>query len=290
MNVNGIGKQPCYEKTNGIGKNERKRDGGFSKSLSENLNGRTGSDSIREETGSPAGARVNAAYSYRNVVTAAGVRESGIAREAEISGADMQEAGPQAAKGCEVRAAGSWKSDYAKACVEQGFSLLAKVDVKGRSVYVEQKAEDGSVKGYEVEIDRVDPNTNDPIERMALEAWEKNAAGKDSTEEAETLTMEEALLQFYEFIEDRIKNGPPKYMIGNSEFSVEEWDKLLEDFDDQLDALREEMRERIAKLREQQTQTETVQELEGKREELQDAEKEDTEEKLLTALFQDKGK
>ena len=144
--------------------------------------------------------------------------------------------------------------------------------------------------GYVVDIDRVAPYTNDQIERMALEAWEKNAAGKDSTEEAETLTMEEALLQFYEFIEDRIKNGPPKYMIGNSEFSVEEWDKLLEDFDDQLDALREEMRERIAKLREQQTQTETVQELEGKREELQDAEKEDTEEKLLTALFQDKGK
>ena len=84
------------------------------------------------------------------------------------------------------------------------------------------------------------------------------------------MTVEEALLEFYAFIEDRIKNGPPKYMIGSSEFSVEEWDKLLEDFDDQLDAIREEMRERIEKLKEQQLLAEASEDLQNKRDEVRE--------------------
>ena len=121
---------------------------------------------------------------------------------------------------------------------------------------------------------------------MCSSDLKKTAGGENETEENEALTVEEALLQFYEFIEDRIKNGPPKYMIGNSEFSVEEWDKLLEDFDDQLDALREELRERIEAMKEQQELAEASGDLQHKRDEVQEAAEEDTEEKLLTALFQ----
>lgn len=163
---------------------------------------------------------------------------------------------------------------------------MAQVDRNSRSVYVEQKLEDGTVKGYEVNIDKLEPGTEDPVERMALEAWEQETAG--GGEDAEALTVEEALQQFYEFIEDRIKNGPPKYMIGSSEFSVEEWDNLLEDYDDQLDAVREELRERIEKMKEQQLLAEASGDLQNKRDEVQDAAEEKTEEKLLTALFQDK--
>ena len=44
-----------------------------------------------------------------------------------------------------------------------------------------------------------------------------------------------------------MKNGPPKIQTGGGEFSIEEWDKLLEEVDGALDAFKEELRERIAK-------------------------------------------
>lgn len=264
MNVNGIGKQPCYERTNGVGKNQKNYGGSFSKSLSENLNGRTEHDTVREENMASAASVLNAPYSYRNRIPAVGAQENG---KVDAVGRHMT----------------YQESDYAKVCAAQGFSLMAQVDMDSRRVYVDQKLEDGTVKGYEIEIDKLDPGTEDPIEQMALEAWEKKVSGEEK--EGEELTVEEALRQFYDFIEDRIKNGPPKYMIGNSEFSVEEWDKLLEDFDDQLDAIREEMRERIEKMKEQQQLAEVSGELQSKREEVREAEEEKTEEELLTALF-----
>ena len=273
MNVNGIGKQPCYEKTNGVGKNQKNTGSSFSKSLSENLNDRAGNGQVKEENTMPASPLLNTAYPYRNVAPAVNVSGSG-------------KAGSQAVKTCEARRVTYQESDYVKSYAVQGFALMAQVDVDGRSVYVEQKLENGTVKGYEVSIDKLAQDTTDPIEQMALEAWEKKEAGEGN--ELTELTVEEALAEFYEFIQDRIKNGPPKYMIGNSEFSVEEWDKLLEDFDDQLDALREEMRERIEKMQAQQTQAELSQDLQNLKDEVQDAEEEETEEKLLTALFRNK--
>ena len=164
---------------------------------------------------------------------------------------------------------------------------MAQVDVNGRSVYIEQKMEDGTTKGYDVEIDKLKADTKDPVAQMALEAW--NVAVKEDDSEEKELTMEEALLQFYEYIEDRIKNGPPKYQIGKDEFSITEWNKLLESLDDQIDTIKEEMRERIEKMKEQQMEAERSQKLQIDKEELQDAENEKTEEELLMSLFQDKG-
>lgn len=273
MNVNGIGKQPCYEKTNGVGKNQKNAGGSFSKSLSENLNDRAENGQVKEENTMPASPFLNTAYPYRNVAPAANLVES-------------SKVGSQAVKACEARCVTYLECDYVRSCAVQGFALMAQVDVDSRSVYVEQKLENGTVKGYEVSIDEVAQDTTDPIERMALEAWEKKGAGEEK--ELTELTVEEALAEFYDFIQDRIKNGPPKYMIGNSEFSVTEWDKLLEDFDDQLDALREEMRERIEKMQAQQQKAELSQELQGLQDEVQEAAEEETEEKLLTALFQNK--
>ena len=287
MNVNGIGKQPCYERTNGVGKNNKNHVGSFSKNLSENLNGRAENDSVREENAASAASVLTSAFPYRNGFPVFGVREN-VRTGTEDAGAGA-EAGTdrqQAVKDCEVRHITCQESSCAKAFALEGFSLMAQVDRNSRSVYVEQKLEDGTVKGYEVNIDKLEPGTEDPVERMALEAWELETAG--GGEDAEALTVEEALQQFYEFIEDRIKNGPPKYMIGSSEFSVEEWDNLLEDYDDQLDAVREELRERIEKMKEQQLLAEASGDLQNKRDEVQDAAEEKTEEKLLTALFQDK--
>lgn len=288
MNVNGIGKQPCYEKTNGIGKNRKNAGSSFSKSLSENLNDRAENGPVKEENAMPASPFLNTAYPYRNVVPAANVAENGKAGTSEggTAVARSGKAGSQAVKACAARSVTYSESDYVKSYAAQGFALMAQVDVDGRSVYVEQKLENGTVKGYEVSIDGVAQDTTDPIERMALEAWEKKETGEEK-ERAE-LTVEEALAEFYDFIQDRIKNGPPKYMIGNAEFSVEEWDKLLGDFDDQLDAVREEMRERIEKMQAQQMKEELSQELQSLQDEVQEAAEEETEEKLLTALFQNK--
>lgn len=266
MNVNGIGKQPCYEKTNGVGKNPKNFGSSFSRSLSENMNGRAESDSVREENTASASSVVNTVFPYRNGYPIFNVRESAGTGMEESTQAGAGER--QAVRNCEAKHITFQESDYAKAYAAEGFSLMAQVSRNSRSVYVEQKLEDGTVKGYEVNIDKLNPGTEDPVERTALDAWEQKAPGDG--EETESLTVEEALLEFYAFIEDRIKNGPPKYMIGSSEFSVEEWDKLLEDFDDQLDAIREEMRERIEKLKEQQLLAEASEDLQNKRDEVRE--------------------
>ena len=195
---------------------------------------------------------------------------------------------------CEVRQLSYQNSDYVKVFPTQGYSLVAKVDYENRSIYIERRAEDGSVSGYEVALDKITDNTTNPIEQTALEAWgkvelEKNVINnydgqsasqyenaqnstqaesvqnvsqtgadkdaKNNEEESgngdEELTWEEALSQFYDFIQDRIKNGDTKYMIGNSEFSQKEWEKFLAGLDKQIDDIIEETKEHVEKVKNQ---------------------------------------
>lgn len=275
MNVNGIGKQSYYEKTNGNKANPR--NGGFYESLSENLNGRTEAESKKENTAPSKGVAVTAAYPYCNASPKAGAYKS----EKITSGAVSQK---------EPRHISYQESDYVKVFAEQGYTLMAQADIDDRKIYVERRQEDGTITGYEVDPDKLDKETTDPVERTALEAWEQKSADVKDTNGEAPLTLEEALLAFYEFIEDRIKNGPPKYMIGNSEFSVAEWDKLLEGIDGQIDAIREELRERIEKMKEEQLKAELSQEMQVAQTDLQDAENEKIEEELLSSLFRDMSK
>lgn len=270
MNVNGIGKQNYYEKTKGTKGNQKTSGGRFYESLSENLSERAGTERSKESTAASksAGAVANPGFPYHNAAAMA----------AEVS----------AVSECEVRGIVYQESDYMKVYAADGFRLMAQVNVDKRSVYIERKNEDGTVQGYEVNVDKLSKDTTDPVEQAALEAWEKKQS--EAEEDGEELTLEEALLQFYEFIEDRIKNGPPKYLIGNSEFSIEEWDKLLEGVDGELDAIREELRERIEKMKEQQMKADAMGELQSAQDDLQDAENKELEEKLLMSLFQDMSK
>lgn len=277
MNVNGIGKQTYYGKTGGTKANAGKGGSGFYESLSENMNERTETESKRESAAHPAGAVANAAYPYRNVAAKAGASN---VYESESIGAG-------AVLSCEVRGISYQESDYVKVLAIEGFSLMAQVDAASRSVYIEQKKEDGTIEAYEVSVDKIPKDTTDPVEQAAIEAWEKKSAETDKESE---LTIEEALLQFYEYIEDRIKNGPPKYLIGNSEFSIKEWDKLLEGIDGQLDAIKEELRERIEKMKEEQMKADMSKDLQNLQDSVQDAQNEKTEEELLMSLFQDMGK
>ena len=276
MNVNGITKQTYYDNNSGTKVNNKNNVGGFYESLAENINNRN------ENTQNNAAVAITATiaaqpYAYRNVISAENY-------ENEIAGINS-------ITGCEVRQLNYQDSDYVKAFPEQGYSLVAKVDYEDRSIYIERRAEDGSVSGYEVALDKIADNTTNPIEQTALEAWgkvelEKNVAVIDDnqytfqddnkqvdekiapiqnasqsdtnknetgeeTDAEEELTWEEALAQFYDFIQDRIKNGDEKYMIGNSEFSQKEWEKFLESLDKQIDDIVEETKEHAEKVKNQ---------------------------------------
>lgn len=267
MNVNGIAKQTYYDNNNGAKVNNKNNGTAFYESLSENINSRNENAGNSIET--PKAAMAAKSYAYRNVISAENYEIAGISSITV----------------CDVKQLSYQDSDYVKVFPEQGYSLAAKVDFENHSIYIERRAEDGSVSGYMVELDKVADNTSNSIEQTALEAWgkaelEKNVAVIDDnqytfqddskqvdekvapiqnasqadtdknetgeeTDAEEELTMEEALAQFYAFIQDRIKNGDIKYMIGNSEFSIEEWEKFLAGIDKQIDDIKEETEERI---------------------------------------------
>lgn len=286
MNVNRITEQTNYQKiTNtanvkGKQKANRAAGGDFYESLSENLYGQAADpeenevvgiakqgDVVAQQETASATARstiINTSYQYHSVTSSIKLQQNGMVNA-------------RAVVECGARNISYAESDYVKTYVEQGFAFKAKVDITGHYIYVEQKYEDGTVKGYDVDYDKLSEDTQNPIEQMALEAWEmaKRAMmgenvfreikpeemisdGTESEEEKDItdMTVEEALAEFYEFIQDRIKNGPPKYLIGSQEYSVEEWEKLLEGVDGQLEDIREELREWIEQMKEEDKEAE----------------------------------
>lgn len=282
MKVNGIENQSYHERT-GKSKSTRKSKSDFYESLSENLSGQTERST---DTNTAAGMDANAvaeaaaskAYQYRNIHSAASI--SGTVNIGE--GISV----------CEAKHISYQESDYVKTFIQSGYTLMTQVDISTRRVYVEQKMEDGTIKGYDVKMDELNKNVKDPIGQTALEAWEKvKAEGKSEEDDENTvLTVEDALQKFYEFIEDRIKNGPPKYMIGNSEFSIEEWEKFLESIDGQIDDIKEETEEMIEKLKEQHDERQSqIAEEQVAYDSKEDRRNTEIEEELLMGLFQDKG-
>lgn len=77
----------------------------------------------------------------------------------------------------------------------------------------------------------------------------KTAGKSDDAEEAEDIDLMQLLRERMEEIFVMVKNGDtePSFQIGNSSFTVKEWERFLERFDDIEDAIRELMRERIEK-------------------------------------------
>lgn len=72
-----------------------------------------------------------------------------------------------------------------------------------------------------------------------------NKQGKSSDIQAD---FQKALLAVQDFVEDRIENGPQKFQIGSTEYSVEEWDKLMEKIDKDIENVKEEQKERFERL------------------------------------------
>lgn len=130
---------------------------------------------------------------------------------------------------CGVRGISYEQCDYVKICIEEGYVYKAQVDREKESVYVEEKREDGLVKGYEADPHKIKEDTENNLEQFVLEAWRK------------------ALNQYTDYVQERIKNGPEKFRTGGSEFTLEEWDKLMEKIDKDIDMLKEEQKERLEK-------------------------------------------
>lgn len=61
------------------------------------------------------------------------------------------------------------ESNHVEIAVAEGYTLKGKHLEKGNRVYVEAKYEDGRLEAYQVDVDRVSPDTAHTIERFALE-------------------------------------------------------------------------------------------------------------------------
>ncbi len=169
-----------------------------------------------------------------------------------------------AVKECSVRRIGYDESDYVKVFPAEGYLIKAKADLKSRMVYIERKNEDGTYQAYEVNPMQISEHSKNPLTQAALEAWclakEKENNGEEPESETDSgyLTeFQKRLLEFEAYVKERIKDGPPKIMIGGAEFSEEEWEKLIRKIDEDIDAYKEELRERIQKQKEAEALKET---------------------------------
>ncbi|MCI8636033.1 MAG: hypothetical protein HFJ05_10695 [Eubacterium sp.] len=163
---------------------------------------------------------------------------------------------------CAVRHITYEECDFTRAYPAEGYTLKAKVDVDAHMVYIEQKNEDGTYQAYEVNPLQASEDAKSPIVQTALCAWKAARelfAGGIFTEarfdasgqkESAMSEFEKQLLEFQEYVRKRIKEGPPKIATGGSEFSEEEWEKLIQKIDRDIDAYKEELRERIRKQKE----------------------------------------
>lgn len=178
---------------------------------------------------------------------------------------------------CGVRDISNKDSDRVKMCMNQGCVYKMQVNEEKETVYMEEKMEDGTVKGYEIYIAEIPEDSSDKLENLALETWKLYHTGNTTIENKGTdhgvssfenemhieTTDEkflETLLKFYEFVEDRVENGSPKIQIGASAISEKDWEKLIKKVDDNIDEIKKELRERIEKQLQQENQQKMQQE------------------------------
>lgn len=170
-------------------------------------------------------------------------------------------------KECEPRNLSLEESDYVKPDVAEGCLYKALVDTERGVVYVERKAEDGTVRGYEIEAVKLGQETEDTLKLLAAIAWQKAIDAKDEAEakaqaedairqlknkaienvgsegaSSQITDFQRALLSFAEFVEDRIKNGEPKIPIGGQEFSETDWKRLIDTFDKAINEIKKEIK------------------------------------------------
>ena len=157
----------------------------------------------------------------------------------------------KAVSACEVKNLTAEDADYVEKHLAEGYVLKAKQSDDGKTVYVEQKFDDGTVKAYSVDLDKIDEETSNLIEQAAKACVQKN--GKEQQTDKD---WHEALEEFAAYVKNRIKNGPPKFATGATQMSVEEWDKLVKNLDDTIDDVKKEQEQELKKRLEKEEQKE----------------------------------
>lgn len=146
--VQGNSKAQTYQKKKNAGRGE-----GFQESLLENLK-------YREQTG------IDTQTEAKKKTESVGVGRIGMAAGIRVNAAAMQDA----LQAVEVRHMSYEESDHVKIAVTEGYTLKGKREEGADArVYVEAKYDDGRLEAYQVEIDKVSENTQQEIERFALE-------------------------------------------------------------------------------------------------------------------------
>ena len=177
------------------------------------------------------------------MTAADGAQASGIAEFGSIGGLRAKEVVAEgvlskAVSACEVKNLTAEDADYVEKHLAEGYVLKAKQSDDGKTVYVEQKFDDGTVKAYSVDLDKIDEETGNLIEQETDKDWH------------------EALEEFAAYVKNRIKNGPPKFATGATQMSVEEWDKLVKNLDDTIDDVKKEQEQELKKRLEKEEQKE----------------------------------
>ena len=190
------------------------------------------------------------------MTAADGAQASGIAEFGSIGGLRAKEvvaegALSKAVSACEVKNLTAEDADYVEKHLAEGYVLKAKQSDDGKEVYVEQKFDDGTVKAYSVDLDKIDEETGNLIEQAAKACVQKN--GKEQQTDKD---WHEALEEFAAYVKNRIKNGPPKFATGATQMSVEEWDKLVKNLDDTIDDVKKEQEQELKKRLEKEEQKE----------------------------------
>lgn len=151
---------------------------------------------------------------------------------------------------CDIQNISYEGSDYVRTDIENGCVYKAKVIDDG-VVYVEKKSDDGSVEAYEIcteSVNSVDFCNDKAVIDLCLVAKEAAVLSEKAVKNNDEVQdvnddFHEQYLKFYEYVRNRIENGPPKFSIGKSEFTIDEWDRLLEGVDEQIDEIKDEIRQ-----------------------------------------------
>ncbi len=153
--VQGNGNTQAYQKKKNAGRGE-----GFQESLLQNLKNRDQDKLTITDTDTEA----------RKKTENVGVGRIGMKTGIRVNAAAAQ----GTLQAVEVRHMSYEESDHVKIAVTEGYTLKGrKEDSRDARVYVEAKYDDGRLEAYQVEIGKVPENTEQEIERFALETMKE---------------------------------------------------------------------------------------------------------------------
>lgn len=164
--VQGQSGTPAYQKKKKTGRAE-----GFQESLLQNLKNRD--QEMQTVTASETESKQNAAdiqIGAKPKAEKMSMGRIGAAQGIRVNAAATQET----LQAVEVRHMSYEESDHVRIAVTEGYTLKGKREAGAEArVYVEAKYEDGRVEAYQVEMAKVQGQTEHVIERFALETMEE---------------------------------------------------------------------------------------------------------------------